>query len=210
MSSRITDSPAVRNFRVVLDEYGSVLQQSTSLTAPKLLRRLEVLLPALIHACVELPELHSGRIPYLNGVQKYDFRNPTGSRSPRLNLEILAPYGLTLERFDPYNFDDDGPTTSSLSSDLADVFSDLYCSEEVWEMADAQMRRYIVYHWRTSYSVHWGHHAIQAMGAVYSLLHHHWVEDPDMEVSFISRDVPENASWLEKKNAPQESRCTRR
>lgn len=94
----------------------------------------------------------------------------------------LGRLDLHTEIYHPYA--DDEPVTGSVAESMADVYVDLKAGLVLYDtghMGDA------VGEWRTNFEIHWGHHALDVLRALYA---HEFMSD---ELDDIEIATPEQA-----------------
>ncbi len=167
MTQRITDRVSVVEFREVASEYCALVERRSKVSAVGLLQEVYLLLPKLALSGAKLPTSDRGDLFENDAHEKYWKKIYS-----RLGKK-LADYNWYREVFDPQGKDKDEPVAAHLSDDLSDIYCELKGGLDVWDEADAAMRRDIVYTWRLMYEIHWGEHVTGAFRAIHSLLYDH-------------------------------------
>jgi len=174
MTRRITDTTAVRDFIDVAAQFKCLIQSRNRLTDVELLQQAYIL---LLQLC-----LHASQLPAIQRSESFKGDMTREQRHKQWNELFkslgakLAKYDYYLEIFDPYDSDKEAGN-GSLADDLAEIYSDLVPGLEVWEKADANRRRDIVWDWCYAYDHHWGEHATNAIRPIYFLLYQRMDED---------------------------------
>jgi hypothetical protein len=127
--------------------------------------QLEPLRPKLVAGVLSLP-----------GVQRF---GPPQRELDRRSIwkpvcDSLAEYLGEHRRYwtvvDPIKPTKDDPLLGDMADDLADIYCDLRRGLDAWETAAAATRLEIIWTWRFAYESHWGQHAVDALGTIYSQL----------------------------------------
>lgn len=173
MTSRITDSPEVTQFRAIATAFCNLVRQPQLVEIAKFLTGLEKLLPSLCHAVQLLPSIE--RCPLYQG--KW-----SSTKWKRLFVKLrdyLGKYDSYCHVYWPYDPDKIKPSIGSLADDLADICRDLSPGLTAWRHAGATKRRAIVDDWHMNYRIHWGDHAATAWRAIHWLVHFYDVGTED-------------------------------
>src|SRR5437870_2087557 len=82
------------------------------------------------------------------------------------DLATMCFYQMMFEAFDA---DESKPVTAGLADDLADIFFDV--KEGLMRVpADGPVPANVIWDWAFGLESHWGRHAVNAIGALHSLL----------------------------------------
>jgi hypothetical protein len=167
VTRRVTDSPAVVDFLARGAEYVELIDRHREWSAAELLVRVFAPLASLVADALRLPSI--GR----PGPEEPRHDDPCASwvslyESLKLHLASQDTYW---EIYDPYVVEK--PITGSLADCLAAVHDAICPGLNAWASASAGERRSIVWQWRFQFEIHWGHHAIDALRAIHSLLFEH-------------------------------------
>jgi hypothetical protein len=159
-----TNEASVEAFRCLAESYCALVEQIEQLEPSEVLRRLSVLLPALIAKATELPDLEP--------TEGYDAPEIShGVWSERFaaidsTLGHLGGYWTTME---VRSAAEPGVVPLPVADDLVDIWRDLRGGLDA--LTDNGTVADAVWEWRFNFGIHWGAHAIEALRAVHAALH---------------------------------------
>lgn len=153
---------AAAHFLHLAEEYGSLIDTVEAVGEDDLLRRLSRLLPALLLAAEDLPEVEPGT---------EEVAPTTDHKSWAERFEAVgAVLGDKVDYWTTSDVIGNGEPEAlclTLADDLADIWSDLrqplLLLESGGELSDA------AWEWRFHASIHWGSHAVEALRVVHAL-----------------------------------------
>jgi hypothetical protein len=74
------------------------------------------------------------------------------------------------------------PVAGNLADDLADVYRDVAPGLRAWDTNDDTLLDEIVFQWaRGGFEIHWGAHAVDAMGILHRIVMNRILSDPDSQ-----------------------------
>lgn len=159
-----TGEESVQAFRSLAEAYCALVEQVEHLESHEVLRRLSVLLPALIAQAPDLPELEP-----TEGYDAPEISHSAWSErfaAIQRTLGHLGDYWTTMEA---RSIAEPDVVSLPVADDLADIWRDLRGGldtlAEDGAVADA------VWEWRFNFGIHWGAHATEALRAVHAALH---------------------------------------
>jgi mannose-6-phosphate isomerase-like protein (cupin superfamily) len=171
VTKRITDSPEVNAFRETASRFVELVDGRADYEVADFLRRIQPELARLVATAMELPAVERG-----GPMELAEFTHEE-SASLRQSLHVYVErYDFYSEVFDPYVPEE--PIGGSLSDALETVYSGLFPGMSSWDASSAGGRRTAIWDWQWKFEYIWGHHAIDAMRAIHSLLFTHDLGEP--------------------------------
>ena len=79
--------------------------------------------------------------------------------------------------FDPVDHGNREVIYGSLAEDLASVYADVRQPLALFRVGEEAGIKQALWDWGFGRKIHWGRHAVHAIGVIYSLVHQHYVED---------------------------------
>jgi hypothetical protein len=157
--------PAVVHFIAVAKDYCRILESELVPLNRDLVQRLLEVIVALYTAGLKLPEVDPDRQEHEDRAFDGDSRHKFfRSVAERLGDDVF--YQMV---FDPLDKGECKPVTASLSDDLADIYFDV--KEGLMRIPEAgPVPAHVIWAWAFGLEIHWGRHAVNAIGALHSLL----------------------------------------
>ncbi|MEO6349241.1 MAG: DUF5063 domain-containing protein [Candidatus Limnocylindrales bacterium] len=174
MTKRVTDSPEVAAFRLTAARFVELVDRRGDYEVADFLRRLQPILAALVAHAMKLPLVERGGPTEL---AEFTIEQSTSLRKSL--IAHLGKYDFYSEVYDPYVPEE--PVVGSLADALETVYSDLFPGVASWVGSSAGGRRTAVWDWQFKFEIIWGHHAIDAIRAIHSLLFTHDIGEPYAE-----------------------------
>lgn len=153
----------------IVDRFGGVAKRFCDLVESAeqhgrsaFLLRMYQLLPELIHAALQLPdmppgeeseEVESARVPKIEWSRIYDALG-----------QVVGDWGIYWQVFD--STEEDEPVAGSLADDFADIYRDLDEGIKL-SIQHPPSPRNVIWQWRFSFYTHWGKHAIDALQVIH-------------------------------------------
>jgi hypothetical protein len=160
---------AVVRFKVVAEEFCSIIEAEPTTQRNNLLVRIYRVLPNLLKGAINLPE-----VPADAGDAEQQFEKQAHANVRLTNEEWkqlydslknkLRDWDLYWQVFDPTT--DKESVCGSLADDLADIYRDLKEGVILNETRRASPAE-IIWNWRLLYYSHWGKHAMDALQAIH-------------------------------------------
>ena len=161
----------VEPFVELVRKYLALIDGLPGLTAHQFLAECAILLPQLYSSAQQLPDMELPDDDPLEGKE--------GSIEPPMGniMNLLGKYDFYSEVFDPI-VDQQG-IRASLSDDLSDIYTDLKRPLQKYDSGEEPNQRIAVWEWKFHLKIHWGHHLVDALRPIHSLVHDHL--DPEFQ-----------------------------
>jgi hypothetical protein len=163
MTSRISDTRAVKDFTAVSEKYRLLIDNRSKYSNIKILQDCYVLLPQLCSCGMSLPEIKrfvSYQRDFPQSTWYIMFDSLQSKIEQRYDSYVIV---------DPYEINSK-PLLASLSDDLSNIYRDIIPGLNDWDKASPDLKRGIIWEWQFSYEIHWGNHATSAFNAIHFLL----------------------------------------
>jgi Domain of unknown function (DUF5063) len=165
-------------FSAIARQYCAIVDTARSLDKDQLLLQIYRILPDLISAAIHFPDAD----PWdREGEGDADIGNPEKAPTARMTDEewrvlcdiLTQKLGDNNRHWDVFNpaSADHEVVYGGLADDISDIYRELKeplvlldKSEITSEMA--------IWYWQLGFTSHWGHHAIEALKAIYCILHY--------------------------------------
>jgi Domain of unknown function (DUF5063) len=161
----------VEQFVELVRKYVALIEALPGQTAREFLLECAVLLPQIYSLGCQLPEVD---LPEGDSVEPEP--HTIGSPMGKI-MGLLGKYDMYSEVFDPV-FDHEA-LTATLSDDLSDIYRDLKDSLEKYDGNEETGRREAIWEWKFNLQIHWGHHVVDALRPIHSLVFDHL--DPEFQ-----------------------------
>jgi hypothetical protein len=152
---------SVEAFRDIAASYCALVERVEDFERDEIFRRLGSLLPQMIYAATQLPELEPASEVEAPEISRAAWSERFGALNSTLGE--LGDYWTTMAVAGP---DEPEVVYLPLADDLADIWRDL--SGGLSLLASGGNVADAVWEWRFLFQVHWGAHAVEALRAVHA------------------------------------------
>ncbi|MBZ5693856.1 MAG: DUF5063 domain-containing protein [Acidobacteriia bacterium] len=171
----------VERFGAVAERYCAIVDAAAQMDKTQLLLQVYRILPELIGGAIRLPDTDPWRRNEPDDPNEPVDLGQESSR-PRIDVEMeyktwqnlyellqekLGDSNLYWEVFDPVK--ETEAIQGSLADDIAGIYRDLN-DGLARGREDGAILAEVIWEWRTAFYTHWGHHAIDALRTIHSLL----------------------------------------
>src|SRR5271166_6881339 len=154
---------AISTFTALARSYCSFIEDSAAPNSWVFAQTCLTQLLCLYQAALLLPETGPENADLLERI-----KHETWS-TVRQNVERKLARDHYWEVFEPLEQDKPEPVVGSLSDDLADIWRDLSPGVAAIDSLKPSSVCDVVWSWRNSFEIHWGHHAASAIAALHAL-----------------------------------------
>lgn len=165
-----TEASAVNHFTEIADRFCAFLEQESLPGKAEFLLQATIILVELYQVVLTLPDTQPSNRDTLPDVEvSYEYCRTIGGRI----AEVVGEHDLYWEVFNPHEADE--PVATTINDDLTDIYRDLKYGLLVFHGSESAAPNVneAAWHWRFSFTSHWGYHMVDALRAL------HWAMNFD-------------------------------
>ncbi|MFH1226641.1 MAG: DUF5063 domain-containing protein [Planctomycetota bacterium] len=184
---------AVREFAQAAQEYCLILENNLQLPNDDFLKKIADSLSLLYFRASALPNVEP---PEKDSVIDKKFISEQAKTLQEKLWDKLGKKNVYWEVWDPYQLGKDDPMQTTLSDDLADIYSEVKGSLEIYNLQTKNSILEATFVWRNNFEHHWGQHLVDALKAIYRLLYGGFLEGiSDWDTSPTSNEPRLDKLW---------------
>lgn len=187
-------SEEVIDFVKTANEFCKLAENPFPLKKNELLGRLQSILPLLYSQCLKLPQVDS---VYEDANEKFVTEEEYDMVQEGLatKLGYLNDY---LEIVEPDFSEADGPVSSKLSEDFADIFQDLKNFLSLFRLGNNDMMNDALWETKMNFGVYWGQKLVNALRVIHKILNSGEPVDEEEQNSDPNHNdsQPDTSSWF--------------